>query len=79
MIQVFLTPEESQGYRLAGNSLDSDIPGVIFLVLCAGGIDEASANFLSVRLASAAIRAQQKIKAATRFEIVVAEAEEVTS
>jgi hypothetical protein len=71
LIRVELLPEEAQGYQVAGNAMDSDVPGVIFLVLCAGGMDEASANYLSSRLASAALVARRKIRDATRFEIVV--------
>ncbi len=71
MIVVELTPEEAQGYRLAGNAPDSEIPGVLFIVLTTASMNEESALYLSTRLATAALSARNKIKEATRFEIRV--------
>jgi hypothetical protein len=71
MIRIYLTPEESQGLRLSGEAPDDEIAGQIIIVLMAGGMEQATAEYLAGRLAQAAIRARNKIEEATRYEIIV--------
>lgn len=71
-IIIDLSEEEALGHRLAGTAPDEFIAGQIEIVLGAGGMESATAKFMAEKLAKAGLRAREKIRVATRYEIRVA-------
>ncbi len=68
-IVIELTPEEHRGFKLAGDAPDDGIRDQIEIILSVGGMDAQTVEYFSARLSEAALRARDKVRAATAYEI----------